>query len=111
MRCRLCLEPAGWWRRSCDDCRRLAATFAANRGADMGRLMELFIATGVPREKVDRFLDADPRGTGTLRDQIAADMSNQLLQALGRRGEQTARDVKRIRERGNWTNRDQRPRE
>ena len=109
MRCRYCHESAGWWRRCCTDCARLHAVFGASRGADMGTLMELFIATGAPRAKVEKFLDADPHGTGPVRDQIAADMTNQLMEAFGQRRRQTARDVKRIRERGRWTHLDRRP--
>ncbi len=85
--------------------------FTANRGADAGTLMELFIGTGAPRDKVERFLDAERPGGGTVRDQIAADMTNQLLHALGQRRRQTADGVKRIRERGTWVGLDQRPRE
>lgn len=73
--------------------------------------MEMFLGSGVPRAGIERFLDADPHGGGSVRDQIAADMSNQLLEALGQRGRQTAQDVKRIRERGGWMHLDQRPRE
>lgn len=73
--------------------------------------MDLFIAAGARREQVDRFLDADPDGTGTIRDHIAADMTNQLLQAFGRHQRQTASDVRRIRERGGWIGLDRRPRE
>lgn len=83
--------------------------FAAHDGADLGTILELFIATGAPREKVERFLDADPDGTGSVRDQIAADMSNQLLEALGQHGRQTALGVKRLRERGEWTQLGRRP--
>ncbi len=74
-------------------------------------MMDLFIATGAPRSKLERFLDRDPTGNGTVRDQIAADMANQLLGALGRRDRQTAKDVNRIRNRGNWVGMNQRPRE
>ena len=109
MRCRYCEEPAGWWRRRCGDCGRLQAAFAANRGADMGTMMELFIATGAPRTKVQKFLDADPEGNGPIRDQIAADMANQLMEAFGQSRRQSARDVKRIRERGRWIHLDRRP--
>ena len=77
----------------------------------MQTLMELFIGTGAPRDKLERFLDGDPAGAGSVRDQIAADMTNQLLEALGRRDRQTRNDVKRIRARGNWNSLHQRPRE
>lgn len=111
MRCRYCSESAGWWRRRCRECYRLERVFTNNRGADMGTMMDLFIATGAPRSKLERFLDRDPTGNGTVRDQIAADMANQLLGALGRYDRQTAKDVNRIRKRGNWVGMNQRPRE
>jgi hypothetical protein len=111
MRCRYCRERAGWWRRACGDCRRLARVVAACRGAHMGTVMDAFLATGAPQWKVEKFLDADVDGGGTVRDQIAADMANQLLGALGQHKRQTAGEVKRIRQRGNWGGLDQRPRE
>jgi len=77
----------------------------------MGTFMDLFIASGVPRDKVEKFLNTDARGHGTIRDQIAADMTNQLLEALGQRSRQTAGDVKRLRERSGWVGLDRRPRE
>lgn len=73
--------------------------------------MDLFIASGASRERIEGFLNADPHGTGPIRDQIAADMTNQLMEALGHRSRQNARDVKRIRERGGWMVLDRRPRE
>ncbi len=83
--------------------------FNANRGADIITMTDLFIATGVPRDKVEKFLDADPTGSGTVRDQIAADLTNQLLRALGQRSRQTAGSVSRIRARGRWVGLDRRP--
>jgi hypothetical protein len=75
----------------------------------MGTMMELFVASGVPREKVERFLLADLDGAGSVRDQIAANMTNDLLQALGQAGRQTPRQVARIRDRGGWMRLDRRP--
>jgi hypothetical protein len=77
----------------------------------MVAMMECFIATGAAREKVERFLESDPDGGGPIRDRIAADMTNQLLDAFGQRARQTPGEVKRIRERGGWRNLDQPPRE
>ena len=73
--------------------------------------MELFLATRVTRSKIEHFLEADPDGGGTIRDHIAASMTNDLMSALGSDVRQTAADVKRIRERGNWVNLDRRPTE
>ena len=77
----------------------------------MGVMMELFMETGAPGDTVERFLNADVDGSGAIRDHIAADMTNQLLQALGQSSRQTSADVKRIRERGGWLHLDRRPRE
>jgi hypothetical protein len=109
MLCRYCQEPAGWWRRCCGDCRHLTEAFTANRGADMATIMDQFIATGAPRHKVERFLDADVGSAGPVRDQIAADMTNQLLEALGQRRRQTPEEVRRIRARGAWAALDRPP--
>jgi hypothetical protein len=76
----------------------------------MRALLAAFEATGISRVDVERFLDAEPsRGGGSVRDQIAADMSNQLLDALGQTPERSRAEVKRLRERGQWRSYDQRP--
>jgi hypothetical protein len=111
MRCRYCLEKAGWWRRRCSACRRLLQVYLAHRGADMATMFDCLVATAVSRHTIERFLDADPNGQGSVRDQIAADMTNQLLEALGQRARQGVVDVQRIRKRGGWTALDRRPRE
>lgn len=73
-------------------------------------LLDALGATGASAEKVERFLNAEPRhGGGTIRDQMAAEMSNQLLAALGQRPTQSGADAKRLRERGTWRAYDQRP--
>jgi len=74
-------------------------------------MMQLFLATGVAPEKVERFLESDPDGGGAIRDRIAADMTNHLLAAFGQRRRQTPAEVKRIRERGGWMDLDRPPRE
>ena len=111
MTCRYCRDQAGWWRRRCTECRRLLAVFQEHRGLDFRSMMQLLVDTGIPAAKIERFLEADPQGTGSIRDQIAADMTNDLMQALGNDTRQTAADVKKLRERGNWSNLDRRPTE
>jgi hypothetical protein len=76
----------------------------------MRRLLAAFEATGIDRAHIERFLEAEPSKDGaSIRDQIAADMSNQLLEALGQPPEQSGAEVKKIRERGQWRSYDQRP--
>jgi hypothetical protein len=111
MECRYCHEEAGWWRRRCGACRRLLSVFEANRGLDFRAMMQLLVDTGIGTEKIEKFLEADPSGGGSIRDQIAADMTNDLMRALGNDTRQTAADVKRLRERGTWASFDRRPTE
>jgi hypothetical protein len=110
MRCRLCRERAGWWRRCCAPCARLWAAWRALPEAGWGELLEAFAATSATPAEVDRFLDAAvPRGGPRIRDQITASLANQLLAALGRPATQTGDGVRRLRERGAWRSYDQRP--
>jgi hypothetical protein len=53
--------------------------------------------TGVAKEKIMVFLNADPDGTGSVRDQVTAEMTTQLMKVMGISGRQTAEEVKRIR--------------
>ena len=39
-------------------------------------------------------MNADPDGSGSIKDQITADMSTELLGAMGIRVQQTAQDVR-----------------
>lgn len=109
MRCRLCRSRAGWFRRRCVTCERLQRVVLANRGAGLSSIVDRLVATGAPRAHIDAFLEADPEGSGSIRDQLVADMSNELLRALGHSRRQTAADVKRLREGGAWAHYDQRP--
>jgi len=76
----------------------------------MRALLAQFRDTGLADDKIERFLDGEPSpGMGSVRDQIAADMTNQLLHALGQPGQQTSTGVKRLRERGTWKTFDRPP--
>ncbi len=111
MRCNRCTEPAGWLRRTCKNCSRLVEVFEANRGADMATLMDHLMATGVGLDAIERFLDSDYEGSGSVRDHIAADMTNELLAAFGQRARKTPAEVQRIRKRGAWVHLDRPPEE
>jgi hypothetical protein len=54
--------------------------------------------TGVAKEKILTFLQADPDGKGSIQDQVTAEMTSELMKVMGIAGRQTAEEVKRIRD-------------
>jgi hypothetical protein len=52
---------------------------------------------GGSKEKILAFLKADPDGTGSVQDQVTAEMTSELMKVMGIAGRQTAQGVKRIR--------------
>ncbi len=112
MQCAYCQERAGWFKRLCADCQRLHALYAQQRGQiDLLQFLDICIETGLPREKIETFMNADPYGRGSVKDQITAAMSTELLGAMGIRVQQTAQDVKHLREKGAWQRMDEKPEE
>jgi hypothetical protein len=98
-RCRYCGGRAGVWQRLCRDCKKLLARVAELRGrVGYGEFLEGLERTGVSGEKILRFLEADPDGKGSIRDQVTAEMTTELMKVMGISGRQTAEEVKRIRE-------------
>ena len=112
MRCAYCQERAGWFKRMCADCQRLHELYVQQRG-QLGLLqfLDVCIETGLPREKIEAFLNADPHGNGSVKDQMTADMSTELLGAMGIRVQQTAQDIKRLRQKGVWQRMNEKPEE
>jgi hypothetical protein len=62
-----------------------------------GEFLDGLEQTGVAKEKIIVFLKADPDGTGSVQDQVTAEMTTQLMKVMGISGRQTAEEVKRIR--------------
>ena len=103
MKCSYCQKRAGWLRKTCVDCRRLLDIYNQHRGQlALIQFLDLFIETGLSRETIEAFMNADPHGDGSVKDQITADMSSELLAAMGIPVKQTAQDVKQLREKDNW---------
>jgi hypothetical protein len=63
-----------------------------------GQFLEGLEQTGVDKEKILRFLKADPDGAGSIQDQVTAEMTTELMRVMGISGRQTAQEVKRIRD-------------
>ena len=99
MRCIYCHERAGLIRKVCDSCGKVIAV-VEHAGGDVGMagLVDLFMAEGLTRERVDVVLDAQIDGQPTLRDRLTANMANALMRGLGMPGRQSPEDVKKVRE-------------
>jgi hypothetical protein len=98
-KCVYCGERAGLFGKGCADCKRLLVRVAELRGkVSYGQFLDGLEETGVDKEKILRFLKADPDGTGSIQDQVTAEMTTQLMKVMGIAGNQTAQEVKRIRD-------------
>lgn len=98
-RCAYCGERAGFWSRMCSDCKKLMASVEQLRGrVGYGEFLDGLERTGIAREKIMVFLKADPDGNGSIQDQVTAEMTTQLMRVMGISGQQTAQEVKRIRD-------------
>lgn len=65
----------------------------------LSQLMDELIATGIPKDKIYRFLNTPQEGQGSLLDQVTAGLTNNLAEGMGVKEKQmTAEDVRRIRE-------------
>jgi len=96
--CVYCTDRAGLFGRVCADCKKLLARVQELRGkVGFGEFLEGLEQTGVAKEKILTFLQADPDGTGSIQDQVTAEMTTELMNVMGISGRQTAQEVKRIR--------------
>jgi len=96
--CVYCGERAGLFGKICGECKKLTKRVDELRGkVGFGQFLDGLAETGVAKEKILKFLDADPEGKGSVRDQVTAEMTSELMQVMGISGRQTAPEVKRIR--------------
>jgi len=85
--------------RICADCKKLLARVEELRGrVGYGEFLDGLERTGVAKEKIITFLKADPDGKGSIQDQVTAEMTSELMKVMGIAGQQSAGDVKRIRD-------------
>ena len=97
--CVYCGERAGLFGRMCADCKKLLARVGELRGkVSFGQFLDGLEQTGVDKEKILRFLKANPDGAGSIQDQVTAEMTSELMKVMGISGQQTAEEVKRIRD-------------
>jgi hypothetical protein len=97
-KCVYCGEGAGFFGRVCGDCKKLLACVQELRGkVSYGQFLDGLERTGVNKEKILVFLQADPDGKGSVQDQVTAQMTTELMNVMGISGRQTPEEVKRIR--------------
>ena len=97
-KCIYCGASSGFIGRVCADCKKLLARVQELRGkVSYGQFLEGLEQSGVPRDKILRFLAADPEGKGSIQDQVTAEMTSELMKVMGISGRQSAKEVKRIR--------------
>jgi hypothetical protein len=83
----------------CGDCKRLLARVQELRGkVSYGQFLDGLEQTGVSKEKILLFLQADPDGKGSVQDQVTAEITTELMNVMGMSGRQTPEEVKRIRD-------------
>lgn len=83
----------------CTDCKRLMSRVQELRGrVGYGEFLDGLERTGVAKEKIMAFLKADPDGSGSVQDQVTAEMTTELMKVMGISGQQTTEEVKRIRD-------------
>jgi len=96
--CVYCGDRARLFGRVCADCKKLLACVDDLRGkVGFGQFLDGLGRTGVAKEKLVKFLHADPDGKGSIQDQVTAEMTTELMNVMGMSGRQTAQEVKRIR--------------
>lgn len=97
-RCAYCGDRGGIWSKICSDCKKLLARVQELRGqVGYGELLDGLGGTGVAKEKIMVFLKADPKGKGSIQDQVTAEMASELMKVMGLKGSQTPEGVKQIR--------------
>src|SRR6185503_1054629 len=98
-KCIYCAASAGLLGRVCGDCKKLLTRVTELRGkVSYGQFLEGLEQTGVDKQRILRFLKADPDGAGSIQDQVTAEMTTELMRVMGISGRQTAQEVKRIRD-------------
>lgn len=99
MNCIYCQTRAGLFKRLCSDCSKLVDIVnALPPSFGYRELLDSLLATGVSTEKIEKFLDRDADGQGSLNDQITARMTNEVMAGLGQPSHMTGPDVKKVRQ-------------
>ena len=98
MKCVYCQEKSGFLKGTCRDCQKLVDVLKqAPKTFGYGLMLDALIATRVDTAKIQKFLDTDVDGRGTVNDQITARMTNEVMASMGTPTKMTSEDVKKVR--------------
>ncbi len=96
-RCIYCQCRSGFISQVCRDCRTLTRAFKTlNENFGYRELLDKLLDTGVDPDKIEKFLDTDTEGTGSISQRITARMTNQLMADLGQPTKMSGQDVKEV---------------
>lgn len=98
MKCVYCQMRAGFFKRICPECDKMVET-VQKMPASYGyrELLDTLLATGIDPRKIEKFLDADVDGRGSVNDHVTARMTNQIMESLGQSSQMTSQGVKQVR--------------
>jgi len=98
-KCLYCKEKAGVFKAVCADCNALLkAVQGLGTAFSFREMLDALMATSASNEKIEKFLDADIQGQGSIRDFITARMTNELARTVGQPTDTDSLKVKKIRE-------------
>lgn len=99
MKCIYCQSRSGFFKKICPDCLKLVEV-VKDLPPSFGyrELLDRLLAAHVPQERIEKFLDTDVDGGGSINDQITARMTNEVMAGLGQPSHMTAVDVKKVKE-------------
>lgn len=98
-KCLYCQAKAGWFKPVCKDCQSMLDTIGRLGPSFSFRdMLDALMATSASNEKIEKFLEADIKGQGSIRDLITARMTNELARTVGQPTDTDAEKVRRIRE-------------
>jgi hypothetical protein len=98
MKCVYCQTKAGFFKRICRDCDRLVdVTRSLENAFGYRQLLDTLLETKIDPQKIEKYLDADIDGRGSINDQITARMTNQIMHSLGTPSQLSGKDVLKVR--------------
>ena len=93
-----CQDQAGFLKKVCRDCSHLTKTVEQLPPSFGYReMLDSLLATEIDSSKIEKFLDADIHGEGSLNDRVTARMTNEVMAGLGQPSHMKAKDVKQVR--------------